>query len=69
MSAPATTPVFLERKPIEKIFNRAFGFLVGLGIGPEYMYLLQVRGRKSGRAYETPVNVLDVEGKRHLVAP
>jgi hypothetical protein len=34
MSAPATTPVFLERKPIEKIFNRAFGFLVGLGIGP-----------------------------------
>jgi deazaflavin-dependent oxidoreductase (nitroreductase family) len=69
MSAPSTTPIFLEPKPIEKIFNRAFGYLVGLGIGPGYMYVLQVRGRKSGRLYETPVNMLDVEGKRYLVAP
>lgn len=69
MSASTTPPVFLEPKPIEKIFNRAFGYLVGLGIGPAYMYLLQVRGRKSGRLYETPVDVLDVEGKRYLVAP
>lgn len=69
MNGASTTPVFLEPKPIEKIFNRAFGYLVGLGIGPAYMYLLQVRGRKSGRVFETPVNVLDVEGKRYLVAP
>jgi len=69
MSAPSTPPVFLEPKPIEKIFNRAFGYFVGLGIGPGYMYLLQVRGRKSGRLFETPVNLLDVEGKRYLVAP
>jgi deazaflavin-dependent oxidoreductase (nitroreductase family) len=62
-------PIFLEPKPIEKIFNRAFGYLVGLGIGPSYMYLLQVRGRKSGRLYETPVNMMDVDGKRYLVAP
>lgn len=69
MSTATAPPVFLEPKPIEKIFNRAFGYLVGLGIGPAYMYLLQVRGRKSGRLYETPVNMLDVEGKRYLVAP
>jgi len=69
MSASTTPPVFLEPKPIERIFNRAFGYLVGLGIGPGYMYLLQVRGRKSGRLHETPVNMLDVEGKRYLVAP
>jgi len=69
MSVPTSTPVFLEPKPIEKIFNRALGYLVGLGIGPGYMYLLQVRGRKSGRLYETPVNMLDMEGKRYLVAP
>ena len=69
MGAPSTTPIFLEPKPIEKIFNRAFGYLVGLGIGPGYVYLLQVRGRKSGRLYETPVYMLDVEGKRYLVAP
>jgi deazaflavin-dependent oxidoreductase (nitroreductase family) len=64
-----TPPVFLEPKPIEKVFSRALGYLVGLGIGPAYMYLLQVRGRKSGRLYETPVNMLDLEGKRYLVAP
>jgi deazaflavin-dependent oxidoreductase (nitroreductase family) len=68
-SAAPALPEFLEPKPIEKFFNRAFGFLVGLGIGPGYMYLLQVRGRKSGQVYATPVNVLDVEGKRYLVAP
>ena len=69
MSAPTSTPVFLEPKPIEKILNRMLGYLVGLGIGPGYMYLLQVRGRKSGRLFQTPVNMLDVEGKRYLVAP
>jgi deazaflavin-dependent oxidoreductase (nitroreductase family) len=69
MSAAPAMPEFLEPKPVEKFFNRAFGFLVGLGIGPAYMYLLQVRGRKSGRVYSTPVNVLHVEGKRYLVAP
>jgi deazaflavin-dependent oxidoreductase (nitroreductase family) len=67
-NAPAT-PVFLKPKPIEKLFNRAFGFLVGLGLGLRHNYLLQVRGRKSGRIYSTPVNVLDTEGKRYLVAP
>ena len=69
MGTPSTTQVFLEPKPIEKIFNRTFGYLVGLGIGPAYMYLLQVRGRKSRRLYETPVNMLNWEGKRYLVAP
>jgi deazaflavin-dependent oxidoreductase (nitroreductase family) len=29
----------------------------------------QVQGRKSGRIYSTPVNVLDYNGKRFLVAP
>ena len=67
-NAPAT-PVFLEPNPIEKLLNRAFGILVGLGLGMNHNYLLQVRGRKSGRVYSTPVNVLDVEGKRYLVAP
>jgi hypothetical protein len=61
--------MFLEPKPVEKLFNRLFGFLVGLGFGLEHNYLLQVRGRKSGRVYSTPVNVLDVAGKRYLVAP
>ena len=54
---------------MEAFFNRAFGFLVGLGIAPGYMQLLQVRGRKTGHVYSTPVNLLQVGGKPYLVAP
>jgi deazaflavin-dependent oxidoreductase (nitroreductase family) len=53
----------------ERLFNRAFGFLVGLGVGFPYNYLLQVRGRKSGKIYSTPVNLLVLNGKMFLVAP
>jgi len=62
-------PVFREPTAVEKVFNRVLGFLVGMGIGPAYIYLLQVRGRKSGRIYATPVNVMDVREKRYLIAP
>lgn len=59
------------RKPsaIEAIFNKVFGWIVGLGMGPPASYLLQVRGRKSGRLFSTPVNLLEVQGKKYLVAP
>jgi deazaflavin-dependent oxidoreductase (nitroreductase family) len=54
---------------IERLFNKLFGLLVGWGLGLQHNYLLQVRGRKSGRLYSTPVNVLTRDGKRYLVAP
>lgn len=53
----------------ERFFNRAFGFFVGLGLAPSYNYLLEVRGRKTGRIYSTPVSLLELNGKRFLVAP
>src|SRR5437870_8668090 len=43
--------------------------LVGLGVGFSYNYLLEVRGRKSGRTYSTPIDLLELNGKRYLVAP
>jgi deazaflavin-dependent oxidoreductase (nitroreductase family) len=64
----ASTP-FRAPNVIERAFNRTFGFLVGIGLGPSYGYLLQVRGRKSGRLFSTPVNLLDLNGKSFLVAP
>jgi len=54
---------------MERAFNRFFGFLVGLGVGPKHNYLLQVRGRKSGKLYSTPIDLLELDGKRFLVAP
>ncbi len=62
-------PAFNKPTPIEQFFNRVFGMLVGWGVGPSYNYLLQVQGRKTGRLYSTPVNLLDKDGKRFLVAP
>src|SRR5579862_3273697 len=61
-------PVFREPSAIERVFNRVFGFLVGIGLGFSYNYLLQVRGRKSGKIYSTPVDLLEIGGKRFLVA-
>jgi deazaflavin-dependent oxidoreductase (nitroreductase family) len=65
----SSLPVFREPSSAEKIFNRVFGFLVGIGLGFSYNYLLQVRGRKSGNLYSTPINLLEWKGKRFLVAP
>ena len=62
-------PAFRAPSFAEKIFNRAFGFLVGLGLGFPYNYLLQVRGRKSGKVYSTPIDLLERNGRRYLVAP
>jgi deazaflavin-dependent oxidoreductase (nitroreductase family) len=53
----------------ERWFNALFGMLVGLGVGLPHNYLLTVRGRTTGRAYSTPVNVLTREGRQFLVAP
>jgi deazaflavin-dependent oxidoreductase (nitroreductase family) len=54
---------------LEALFNRTMGFLAGLGIGPAFIYLLQVRGRKTGNTFSTPVNLMEVGGKQILVAP
>ena len=65
----STPSEFRAPSAVERVFNRAFGFVVGLGLGFSYNYLLQVRGRKSGKLYSTPINLLELGGKRFLVAP
>jgi deazaflavin-dependent oxidoreductase (nitroreductase family) len=65
----ANLPLFREPTAVEKMFNKAMGFLVGLGLAPSHMHLLEVRGRKTGKLYRTPVDLLELNGKRYLVAP
>jgi len=60
---------FNQPTTFNRAINKLFGFLVGLGLGLPHNYLLQVRGRKSGRVYSTPVDVLSRDDKRYLVAP
>ena len=69
MNDTQTSSSFRKPSALEALFNRAFGFLVGLGIGPAYMQLLQVRGRKTGRVYSSPVNLLRFNNRPYLVAP
>ena len=65
----SASPTFRAPTAVERVFNRIFGFVVGLGWGFSYNYLLQVRGRKSGKVYSTPIDLLEKNGKRFLVAP
>jgi deazaflavin-dependent oxidoreductase (nitroreductase family) len=64
-----TNPVFREPNALDRILNKTFGFLVGLGLGLRHNYIVQVRGRRTGRLYSTPINLLEFHGKRFLVAP
>jgi deazaflavin-dependent oxidoreductase (nitroreductase family) len=60
---------FRQPNLLDRILNRLFGLLLKLGIGLAHNYLLEVRGRKTGKVYSTPVNVLEYKGKKYLVAP
>lgn len=53
---------------LERAFSKLFALLITLGVGLPHSYVLEVRGRKSGRLYSTPVNVLSRDGRRFLVA-
>jgi deazaflavin-dependent oxidoreductase (nitroreductase family) len=65
------TPPGAFQKPtaIERLFNAAIGALVGWGIGLPDMRVLEVRGRKSGKLYALPVDLLSRDGRLYLVAP
>ena len=67
--AEIPTREFLRPNAIERIFNRVFGWMVGAGLGLRHNYLVEVIGRKSGRVYATPVDVLVVAGRTFLVCP
>jgi deazaflavin-dependent oxidoreductase (nitroreductase family) len=60
---------FVKPTPFEAFFNRVLGLFVGFGLGPKNYYLLEVRGRKSGRLYATPVSIVEHGGHRYVVAP
>jgi deazaflavin-dependent oxidoreductase (nitroreductase family) len=52
-----------------KVLNRLVAWLIRRGVGPAGARTLAVRGRRSGEWRTTPVNPLEFEGARYLVAP
>jgi deazaflavin-dependent oxidoreductase (nitroreductase family) len=60
------------RKPgwlTQQVFNRAVALTTRAGISVLGSRVLEVRGRKSGLARRTPVNLLSLDGHQYLVSP
>ncbi len=51
------------------VFNRLVAGLTAAGISVAGSRVLEVRGRKSGEWRRTPINLLEHDGARYLVAP
>jgi deazaflavin-dependent oxidoreductase (nitroreductase family) len=51
------------------LFNPLVALSTRLGLSLAGSQVLEVKGRKSGEWRKTPVNPLEVEGSRYLVAP
>jgi deazaflavin-dependent oxidoreductase (nitroreductase family) len=60
------------RKPgwlTQNVFNRVVALATRAGISVLGSRVLEVRGRKSGLARRTPVNLLSLDGRQYLVSP
>lgn len=53
----------------QRAVNAVFRRLASWGRGPRYLHTLTVTGRTTGRARSVPVDVMEIEGVPHLVAP
>jgi deazaflavin-dependent oxidoreductase (nitroreductase family) len=51
------------------VFNPLVEGLTRAGLSMRGSRVLAVRGRKTGEVHTTPVNLLEIGGQRHLVAP
>jgi deazaflavin-dependent oxidoreductase (nitroreductase family) len=52
-----------------RLVNPLIATLTKLGLSVRGSHILAVRGRKTGKRQEVPVNPVEVDGMRYLVAP
>jgi len=64
---PGDAASYLRPGAVDRILGRFLAFLVWLGVIRGHFYVLEVRGRKTGRTISLPVDPLDLEGQRYLV--
>lgn len=53
----------------QRLGNAIFGLTTRLGLGAQYRWILSVPGRRTGFIRSTPVDVMNIDGERWLVAP
>src|SRR5437867_7624819 len=64
---PGNAPRYLRPGALERILGRTLVLLVRIGLVRGHFYVLEIRGRKSGRTISLPVDPLEFEGRRYLV--
>jgi hypothetical protein len=64
---PENARNYLRPGAVDRIFGRILTTLVRIGLIRGHFYVLEVRGRKSGRTITLPVDPLDFAGRRYLV--
>ena len=52
---------------VATVVNRCWAAVYSLGVAPNYLVTLDVRGRRSGRMISLPLIMVVVDGERYLV--
>jgi hypothetical protein len=60
---------YVQLGAFDRVFNSLVAGLARLGVSLYGSRILAVRGKKSGLWRTVPVNLLELDGARHLVAP
>ena len=69
-SSPAAQPNrYVAPRSADRWFNSAVAWLTERGLSLFGSRVLTVPGRRSGELRSTPVNLLELDGTRYLVAP
>jgi hypothetical protein len=58
---------YLRPGAVERLFGRILKSLVLIGFVRGHFYVLEVRGRSTGRTISLPVDPIELEGRRYLV--
>jgi hypothetical protein len=66
-AAKTPQPKFLKPGAAERLFGQALVALVRVGLVRGHFYVLEVRGRKTGRVISLPVDPIEIGKKRYLV--
>ena len=64
---PENARSYLRPGAVERLFGRILVLLIRIGLVRGHFYVLEVRGRQSGRTISLPVDPLDLAGGRYLV--
>jgi deazaflavin-dependent oxidoreductase (nitroreductase family) len=64
---PRTAARYRRPSVVERAFGRALAFGVWIGLIGGHFYILEVRGRTSGKTISLPVDLVELDGRRYLV--